>query len=157
QSAIDYGAARIDWSGPDGNGLGQLLLTPYHTRKDPARAHPAGFTWYDDLIVSTQPIAMGGGSNDHETVNNSPPPDTTRPTVSVTSPAKGAPVSGTITVSAAGSDNVGVVGVQFSLDGNPLGAEVKAAPYGVSWNTPTAGNGIHTLTATARDAAGNAA
>ena len=111
QPAIDYGAARIDWSGPDGNGLGQFQLTPYHTRKDPGRAHPAGFTWYDDLIVSTQPIAMGGSSNDHVTVNNSPPPDTTRPTVSMTSPANGSTVSGTITVSAAASDNVGVAGV----------------------------------------------
>ena len=101
----------IDWSGPDGNGLGQFQLTPYHTRKDPGRVHPAGFTWYDDLIASTQPISMGGSSNDHVTVNNSPPPDTTRPTVSLTSPANGSTVSGTITVSAAASDNVGVAGV----------------------------------------------
>ena len=33
------------------------------------------------------------------------------------------------------ADNVGVVGVQFLLDGVNLGAEDVAAPYSVSWNT----------------------
>src|SRR5439155_7685948 len=41
------------------------------------------------------------------------PPDTTPPTVSITAPAAGSTVSGTVTVSASATDNVGVVGVQF--------------------------------------------
>src|SRR5205809_824050 len=90
------------------------------------------------------------------TVSNGPPPDTTPPTVSITSPASGQTVSGTINVTASASDNVGVVGVQFMLDGANLGAEDTAAPYSVSWNTTTASPGSHTLTARARDAAGNA-
>src|SRR5207302_207947 len=81
--------------------------------------------------------------------------DTIAPAVSVTSPANGAFATGTIAVSATASDNVGVVGVQFRLDGANLGAEVTAAPYAVSWNTTTATNGSHTLTAIARDTAGN--
>jgi hypothetical protein len=89
------------------------------------------------------------------TVNNAPPADTTPPTVSITSPANGATVNGTVSVSANASDNVGVVGVQFQLDGANLGAQDTSAPYSVSWNTTTASNGSHTLTATARDAAGN--
>src|SRR5215472_12615967 len=89
------------------------------------------------------------------TVNNAPPPDTTPPTVSMTAPSNGATVSGTVAVSANASDNVGVVGVQFRLDGASLGAEDTSAPYSVSWNTSGAANGTHTLTATARDAAGN--
>jgi hypothetical protein len=52
---------------------------------------------------------------------------------------------------------VGVAGVQFKLDGVNLGAEDTAAPYAVSWNTALASNGLHTLTAVARDAAGNTA
>src|SRR5207249_5379466 len=47
-------------------------------------------------------------------------------------------------------------GVQFLLDGANLGAEVTSGPYSVSWDTTTASNGSHTLTARARDAAGNA-
>ena len=83
--------------------------------------------------------------------------DTTPPTVAITAPIAGATVAGTVTVSAGASDNVGVVGVQFSLDGANLGAEVTTAPCSVSWNTTTAANGTHTLTAVARDAAGNTA
>ena len=83
--------------------------------------------------------------------------DTTPPTVAITAPAPGASVAGTVTVAAAASDNVGVSGVQLKLDGMNLGAEDIAAPYAVSWNTATAVNGSHILTAVARDAAGNTA
>src|SRR5439155_17387793 len=66
-------------------------------------------------------------------------------------------VAGRISVTASASDNVGVVGVQFRLDGVNTGTEVTAAPYSVSWDTTTASNGSHSLTAVARDAAGNRA
>jgi hypothetical protein len=81
--------------------------------------------------------------------------DTTAPTVSMTAPANGATVSGMVTVSATASDNVGVVGVQFLLDGVPLGAEDRTAPYSISWNTQPVSLGSHTLAARARDAVGN--
>jgi Big-like domain-containing protein len=81
--------------------------------------------------------------------------DTEPPAVAMTAPANGAIVSGTITVSAEASDNVGVAGVQFQLDGAPLGAEDTEAPYAVTWDTATTGIGQHSLTAVARDAAGN--
>src|SRR5439155_21412536 len=83
--------------------------------------------------------------------------DATPPAVSMTAPVAGASVSGTVTVSASATDSVGVVGVQFKLDGVNLGAEVTAAPYSISWNTTAALDGSHTLTAVARDAAGNIA
>src|SRR3989475_653412 len=83
--------------------------------------------------------------------------DTTPPSVSMTAPSAGATVSGTITVSVNATDNVGVAGVQFKLDGANLGTEVTAAPYTTSWNTTLAAIGVHTLTAVARDAAGNTA
>src|SRR5439155_23760285 len=75
--------------------------------------------------------------------------------VSITAPAAGATVSNTVTVSATASDNVGVAGVQFKLDGATLGAEDSTSPYSASWDTTTAANGSHTFTAVARDAAGN--
>ena len=81
--------------------------------------------------------------------------DVTAPTVAVTSPSSGAGVRGTIPINANASDNVGVVGVQFRLDGTNVGAEDTTSPYSVSWNTATASNGAHTLTAVARDAVGN--
>src|SRR5436190_2238542 len=83
-------------------------------------------------------------------VNN----DTQAPTVSITAPAAGL-VAGTINVDANADDNTGVVGVQFLLDGTNLGTEDLVAPYSISWNTTTIADGNHTLTARARDAAGN--
>ena len=82
-------------------------------------------------------------------------PDTIAPTVTLTAPAGGTSVSGTINVIADASDNIGVAGVQFVLDGSSFGAEDISAPFQVSWNTATASNGSHSLTAVARDAAGN--
>jgi len=84
-------------------------------------------------------------------------PDTTPPTVSITAPAASATVSGTISVSANASDNVGVASVQFQLDGVNLGQLDTTAPYSVSWDSTVSGNGSHTLTAIARDLAGNSA
>jgi hypothetical protein len=79
------------------------------------------------------------------------------PAVSITSPAAGAALSGTVSVTANATDDVGVVGVQFKLDGANLGAEVTAAPYAVAWDTTTAANGSHSLSAVARDASGKTA
>ena len=86
-----------------------------------------------------------------------PPPDLTPPTVALTAPAEGSTVSGTtVTVSANATDDVGVVGVQFILDGSVnIGGEVTSSPYSVTWNTLGAANGGHVLTARARDAAGH--
>jgi chitodextrinase len=87
----------------------------------------------------------------------SPTPDTTHPSVSIVTPLNNNVVSGTLTVSATATDNVGVVGVQFELDGVNLGTEDKVAPYSISWNTTQTTNGTHLLNAVARDAAGNTA
>jgi hypothetical protein len=64
-------------------------------------------------------------------------------------------VSATIDVAAGATDNVGVAGVQFLVDGAPQGAEDTSAPYSISWDTRTAANGGHALAARARDASGN--
>ncbi|HXL47501.1 MAG TPA: Ig-like domain-containing protein, partial [Xanthobacteraceae bacterium] len=77
-------------------------------------------------------------------------------TVTITSPASGSTVSGTVSVAASvsGIGALTVRGVQFKLDGSNLGAEVATAPYSVPWDTTTASNGSHTLTAVARDSLG---
>jgi len=81
--------------------------------------------------------------------------DTTPPTVNVTSPASGATLSGTVTLTANATDNVGVTSVQFLLDGANVGAPLTIAPYSLPWDTTTSSNGSHTISAQARDAAGN--
>lgn len=81
-------------------------------------------------------------------------PDTTSPTVSLTSPASG-PVAGVVVLGADALDDVGVVGVQFLLDGSPLGPEDPAPPYEFVWDTSSLPNGPYVLSAEARDGAGN--
>jgi chitodextrinase len=80
-------------------------------------------------------------------------PDTIAPTIGITAPLSGATLQGIITIAAGATDNVGVVGVQFRYNGINLGAEDTSAPF--STTVGPAPNGTYTLTAVARDAAGN--
>jgi hypothetical protein len=82
-------------------------------------------------------------------------PDTTPPGVTITSPADQSTASGSVTITATATDDTGVVGVQFQVDGAALGAEKLTSPYTATWNSTGVANGLHTLTAVARDAAGN--
>ena len=81
--------------------------------------------------------------------------DTIPPSVTITAPASGASVSGTVTVAAAATDNQAVAGVAFRVDGSTIGAEDVSAPYSVAWSTLGVADGSHTLTAVARDTSGN--
>jgi hypothetical protein len=89
------------------------------------------------------------------TVGSATAADTTAPTVSITSPVIGATLTGTVSIYANASDNVGVASVTFKVDGTVIGAADTTAPYSVSWNTSSVPAGAHALTAVARDAAGN--
>lgn len=84
-----------------------------------------------------------------------PPPDTTAPIVTLTSPAPESVLSGNVSLTAQASDNVGVTSVDFLVDGAPINAPVAAPPYATFWNAASVADGAHTLTARARDAAGN--
>jgi hypothetical protein len=87
-----------------------------------------------------------------------PAPDTTPPQVSLTAPANNATVSGTVTVSANASDNVGVTRVSYFLDGSSTAfSNDTSSPYTSTWTSTTVANGNHTIRATATDAAGNVA
>ena len=81
-----------------------------------------------------------------------PPP----PTVSLTSPATGATVSGAVIVGAQAQSSIGIATVQFLLDGASLSAAVTGPgpAYSVSWATGAAPNGSHTLSVSATDTQG---
>jgi len=89
------------------------------------------------------------------TVTNTTPPDTTPPTAAITAPTANQTVTGTVAVTATAADNVAVASVQFKLDGNNLGSPVASAPYQINWNTTTATNAFHSLTAVATDTSNN--
>lgn len=82
--------------------------------------------------------------------------DQTAPTVSISSPGTTPPLSGTVTITAAASDNSGGSGVnrvEFLIDGKLKGSDTTS-PYTYSWNTKTDADGAdgpHSLTAKAYD------
>lgn len=80
--------------------------------------------------------------------------DTTAPTVSLSAPGNGATVLGTVTLAATASDNVGVTGVKFFVNGQQV-ADDTSSPYSFGWNSILLGNGSYQIYAQARDAAGN--
>jgi hypothetical protein len=137
-------------------GRGSAVDTPGADFNGSARAAPFDVGAYESDGQTANPGwritegFKGGGTSPP------PPPDTSPPSVSITAPTPGAgALSGQVTVSAAAADNVGVAGVQFKLNGADLGAEDTGQPYSIAWNTTTVTSGSHTLTAVARDAAGN--
>ena len=101
----------------------------------------AKLTQDDGKILWSAPIWVTQGSGGG---------DTTPPTVSASVSGS----SGTITLNATASDNVGVTGVEFFIDGVSRGSD-STSPYSLAFNSTALANGSHTLTARASDAASN--
>jgi len=105
------------------------------------------------LLLAGTLVSCGGGGGD-----STPPANggNTGPlTVSITSPASGAVVSGSVNLTAVATAAGGVAGVRFQVDSADVGAEQTVAPYSATWDTTTVSDGPHVLTASARDIAGN--
>ncbi len=83
-------------------------------------------------------------------------PDTTPPTVAITSPAEGQAVLSDITATVTASDAVGVTAVRFWLDNVYQGYDLTA-PYTKPIDVDALGDGPHRLLVDASDAAGNKA
>ena len=84
-----------------------------------------------------------------------PIPDLTAPEVSLDGLATGATVTGQVLLAATASDNDAVASVQFKVDGINIGIPDTIAPYSILWNSATAVDGAHLITAVARDTTGN--
>jgi chitodextrinase len=166
-SAVSSSAATITWSTDEASDsqveYGPTTAYGQTTTLNPSlvTSHSVGLsglsasTLYHYRVMSRDAAGNLAVSAD-QTFTTLTPPDTTPPSSAITAPSAGTTVSGSaVIVSANASDNVGVVGVQFTLDGANLGVEDTSAPYSISWNTTLVSNGAHTLTAVARDAAGN--
>jgi chitinase len=83
------------------------------------------------------------------------PHDSIPPSVQIVSPSNNVVLANVATVKASVTDNVSIAGVQFQIDGTPVGTELVSPPYVAVFNTRLFPNGPHTLTALARDIAGN--
>ena len=76
------------------------------------------------------------------------------PQVTISDPAGGSEVAGTVNITAAASDDRRVDQVQFRVDGTTIATDATA-PYTFSWVTGGGSNGQKALTAVATDDAGN--
>jgi hypothetical protein len=76
------------------------------------------------------------------------------PSLSITAPASGATLSGSVTVSGSASDPVTLNSVQVSVDGGAFSSASGTSNWSFALNTSSLSNGPHSLTAKASDAAG---
>ena len=134
-----------EWRAAPATNLGVLLNSDASKPRDRFRY----FASMENPVATLRPYL--------EVSYSVPVVDTTPPSVTITAPASGANVTNTISVSADAADDIGVAAVQFQLDGVSMGSEDTVAPYSMSLDTTTAGDGSHTLAAVARDATGNQA
>ncbi len=107
-------------------------------------------------VSSHEESTLATATFDNVSVTSGGTGDTTPPVVTITQPANGATVGGSVTVAASASDDTGVARVEFWLDGSLLATDATA-PYSFSWDTTSVADGGHTLEARAYDAAGNSA
>lgn len=135
------GVARVETYTITGMGHG----TPVDPGTGESQCGTAGAYILDVNICSSYYIARFFGLDNLDGV---------APTAAITAPANGAGVSGTVAITANASDNIGVDRVEFLLDGALLGSDTTS-PYAYAWNSTTATNGAHVLTARAVDLAGN--
>ena len=79
------------------------------------------------------------------------------PTATLTSPASGAVLSGSVAFTGTATDDVGVTRVEFWCDGSLLLGTDTTSPYSVVYDSHGIPNGSHTFTCKAYDTAGNLA
>ena len=85
-----------------------------------------------------------------------PAPDTTAPSVSLSSPSNGATVDGVIAVTGSANDNVGVARVEIAVDGGAWASASGTASWSRSVDTSTwAGGSTHSIAARSIDTSGN--
>ena len=136
----------------DGGNLGSEIgtapyLMPWNTKNESNGAHTLTAVVFDTAgnkgISNAVSVTVSNASS-----NLQPP------TITFTSPARGATVSGITSIEAIASDSGGAPSVQYRVDGINLGSAILDPPYLVSWDTSRASNGPHTLQAIARNSAG---
>jgi len=80
--------------------------------------------------------------------------DKNPPTVQITNLKDNSTLSGIVTIQVNATDNVGVIRVEFYIDGNKIGEDISS-PYEYNWDTDSYANGIHLVMVKAYDNTGN--
>jgi|GEM_PF-6366578 len=82
-------------------------------------------------------------------------PSDNPPTTSITAPANGATVSGTVNVAATAADDHAVTSLEIDIDGAAKTSIANSTSLNYSWNTTLVSNGQHQIYSKANDGAGH--
>jgi hypothetical protein len=158
QSALVHGTVQVSATASDSQGVARVDFYAGATLIGTDSTAPYSASWdttgwpNGSVTLTTRAYDIAG--NVTLSAGRAVSVDNTAPTVALTSPANGASVFLTTTVSASASDNVGVSQVVFYDGASVIGTDTTS-PYSISWGLLSVPKGNHTLTAKAYDAAGN--
>ncbi|HEV3484209.1 MAG TPA: Ig-like domain-containing protein, partial [Vicinamibacterales bacterium] len=158
-TSIAYAPGEIAYTTADADGTEVLKVDflPREVTADgvvlPQRSDPAAPGWMFDASRGVLRIRHPGTAV--RVVGRPRTADVTPPVVLVTAPAGGTTVSGTLTIAADATDDVGVLSVQFFIDGAPVGAPDTLAPYTLEWDSVKVADGTHSVVAVAKDTSGH--
>ena len=162
------GLAGVSVNASDNVGVARVDLTVNGTVVAADTAAPYSFSWDStgvangmaSLLAVAYDAAGNAGQSAAVAVNvanavTTVGKDTTPPVVAIGNPVAGV-VNGNVAVSVNATDDAGAAGIKTTLviDGQTK-AQGTGGTLGYNWNTRKAAAGQHTITATARDAAGN--
>jgi hypothetical protein len=139
----------------------RLSLTPPGTATSHSDTTVGVGITYDYRVRAVGVAGPGPWSNIATVTSPTTPLDTTPPVVTILTPANGATVSGTVTITAQATDNVGVEYLEISYWNQYQGQEIiLGSVYGagsltVNWNTSGLTPDTYRIRAYAYDALGN--
>ncbi|MDQ5840791.1 MAG: Ig-like domain-containing protein, partial [Chloroflexota bacterium] len=149
------GEVALQANASDDNGVTQVEFRVDNTTIATDTSAPYSASWNTLAVgdgahavraIATDTAGQSATATANVTVDNVDDP----PTVTLTAPAEGSTVGGTVQMQANASDDVGVTQVEFRAGGTTMGTDTNA-PFTASWDTTTAGGGLTTVTAIATD------
>lgn len=157
------GLVTVDVSAADNIGVSRVDLFVGGVLLASDSAAPYSFSWdtstrADGATTLTAKAYDAAGNVSSSTVNvtvsnTAATADVTPPVVNISNPGNGATVNGNVNISVNASDNVAVTSVSLYVDGALKATGNGSLSYG--WNSRKVNNGLHSIQAVARDAAGN--
>jgi hypothetical protein len=149
----DVGLLKVEFL-VDGTSLGAISHNGPFTLDWPTAMSANGS--HDLYLVATDTSGQQTQETRHVTVANVSGSCDNAPSVLITQPVANTVSGATVAIEARATDDVGVVKVQFFIDGNLI-QEATQAPYRATWNTQGFAAGFHTLKALAYDTANQTA
>lgn len=125
------------------NGAHTLVATGTDATGNSYTTAPVAINVANTISTSTTPVSTN-------------PSDVTPPTLAIANPSNGARVRGNVAISVSASDNVGVVKLSLSIDGQVVSTGNSGSLI-YNWQTKKVAPGSHSISAVAADAAGNQA